>query len=417
VNDLTKTKKYGFTVPVEKEGFYVLSSDYNHIPLYLKGDQVFNVSIDKAKYIQTNIPDEENKVLYEWMQLTDTINSYMLFSVASPATYKEFFPFYKDFIPKMKAFHEKVNTSNKKFNRLMHAFIDMTIAEKALYFLYTPRPVHPKQEEIPDFYYDLGNLDVLNSTLILDLPGGMNVLQMWDTFYFLNVLKLSFEETPGKDIQEKRREYFKRVYSNIGKSTKNDTLRGFLALNKISLFKAYNKEYLGYIKRFRKDIALSDYVTKKVEEYESKIMSSGAGSPGLDFTYKDVNGKEVSFSDFKGKIVYIDVWATWCSPCKQEIPYLQRLEKEFHGKDIQFISISVDKPKNKDKWEKFVKKEHLGGIQLFADNAFDSDIAKYYKIHAIPRFLLFDKEGKIINADAPRPSDPALAKQLKDLLK
>jgi thiol-disulfide isomerase/thioredoxin len=415
VNDLTKTKKYGFTVPVEKEGFYVLSSDYNHIPIYLKGDQVFNVSIDKTKYIQKNIPDEENRVLYEWMQLTDTLNHYMSFSTANPATYKEFFPFYENFRHRMKAFHEKVNTSNKKFNRLMHAYIDMTIAQKALYFIYTPRSVHPKPEEIPDFYNKFGNLKVLNSNLLLELPDGMDVLRLWDMYYLANIKKINDGLDTSKP--ENRSEMMNRLFANLGKSIKNDTLRGFFALSQITMFQAYNKEYLNFMKRFRKDIELSDYVKKQVEEYESQIVSTGKGSPGLDFTYKDVNGKEVSFSDFRGKIVYIDVWATWCSPCKQEIPYLKKLEKDFHGKDIRFISISVDKPKDKAKWEKFVKKEHLGGVQLFADDAFDASIAKYYKINAIPRFLLFDEEGKIIDTDAPRPSDPELRKLLTNLLK
>ena len=157
-------------------------------------------------------------------------------------------------------------------------------------------------------------------------------------------------------------------------------------------------------------------VKGKVEEHEAEIKPTGAGAPGSEFTYKDINGKKVSFSDLKGKYVYIDVWAMWCNPCKKEIPFLKKLEEEFKGKDIHFVSISVDKPKQLEKWKKFVKDNELVGIQLFADNAFESKIAKDYKINAIPRFLLFDKEGVIIDADAKRPSDPDLKKMLKELL-
>ena len=414
-NDLTETKKYGFTVPVDDEGFYLINSNFYQIPLYLKGNEVFNVSVDKTKYIQENIPNEENKVLYEWMQLTDTLNHYMIFAKRHSSTYKDFFPFYESFIPTMKAFHKKVNTSNPQFNKLMNALIDLTIVERGLYFLYTPRSAHPGHDDIPDFYKEFGDYGVMNSTILLQLPKGISALRMWDMFYQDHILNITYPgdyTAKGEDADRKRAEFMKKINATTGNGIKNDTLRAFLILEKIKKFKTYNKEYTDYMARYRKDIALSDYVKKQVEDYETSIVSTEKGFPGLDFTYKDVNGKEVSFSDFKGKLVYVDVWATWCSPCKQQIPYLKKLEEEYQGKDIQFISVSIDKPKDKAKWEKFVKKEKLGGVQLFADNAFDSQIKKYYKINAIPRFLLFDKEGNIIDAHAPRPSNP----EIKDLL-
>ena len=148
------------------------------------------------------------------------------------------------------------------------------------------------------------------------------------------------------------------------------------------------------------------------------VISIGVGYtlPFQTFAYKDVNGKEYKFSDFKGKYLYIDVWATWCAPCKKEIPYINKLEKEFHGKDIQFVSISMDKRNDYDKWKKFVKDEELTGVQLISESDFNTRIVKDYKINTIPRFLLFDKEGKIVDAKALRPSNPKLKIQLEKLL-
>ena len=102
--------------------------------------------------------------------------------------------------------------------------------------------------------------------------------------------------------------------------------------------------------------------------------------------------------------------------CKAEIPHIQKLEKEFHGKDIEFVSVSVDKSKDKDKWKTFVKDNHLTGIQLIVDNAFSSEITKEYGVNSIPRFLLFDQKGKVIDIDAKRPSNPELKTQLEQLL-
>ena len=132
------------------------------------------------------------------------------------------------------------------------------------------------------------------------------------------------------------------------------------------------------------------------------------GSPALKFRYKDIKGNWVELKDFKGKYVYIDIWATWCGPCKAEIPHLQQLEKEMKGKKIVFVSISCDE--NKAEWEKYVKKQCLGGVQLYMGKG--KDMKNFYQIEAIPRFILLDKKGNIVDAYMTRPSDEKTKKTL-----
>lgn len=129
------------------------------------------------------------------------------------------------------------------------------------------------------------------------------------------------------------------------------------------------------------------------------------GKPSPKFSYQDISGKKVSLDDFKGKLVYIDVWATWCGPCIQEIPALKQLKQDYQGKNVEIISISIDVQKDFDKWKGMIADKQLKGIQLFADNDWKSEFIKAYGIDAIPRFLLIDKNGNILSADAPRPSD------------
>ena len=125
------------------------------------------------------------------------------------------------------------------------------------------------------------------------------------------------------------------------------------------------------------------------------------GDTAIDFAYPDKEGEEFSLSDFKGTLVYVDVWATWCGPCRAEIPSLQKLEEEYDGNcKITFLSISVDTDKNT--WLKMVKEKELGGVQLWADGW--SQITKDYAIFGIPRFMLFSANGTVISTDAPRPS-------------
>ena len=133
------------------------------------------------------------------------------------------------------------------------------------------------------------------------------------------------------------------------------------------------------------------------------------GEPAIDFNYPDTDGNEFSLTSFKGNLVYVDVWATWCGPCKAEIPSLQKLEADYHGKDITFMSVSVDT--DKEAWEKMVADKELGGVQLWADGW--SKITKDYAIFGIPRFMLFDAEGNVVSTNAPRPSSDEIRELLE----
>ena len=112
----------------------------------------------------------------------------------------------------------------------------------------------------------------------------------------------------------------------------------------------------------------------------------------------------------------VDVWATWCGPCRAEIPYLVKLEKEMEGKDVVFIGVSVDEQKDHKKWLEVLEKEGLEGVQLFTngrDKNGRDKIMKDYKIKGIPRFMVFDKKGNVVTINSPRPSNPELRKLLE----
>ena len=122
-----------------------------------------------------------------------------------------------------------------------------------------------------------------------------------------------------------------------------------------------------------------------------------------DFSLADINGKRFDLSDFKGKYVYMDIWATWCGPCKVQIPYMKQLEEQFRDAPIHFVSVSVDNDDDKPVWAKMVRENEMSGVQLFAgrENNFGFD----YKIQYIPTFIILDKEGNIMNLSAPAPMD------------
>ena len=138
-----------------------------------------------------------------------------------------------------------------------------------------------------------------------------------------------------------------------------------------------------------------------------------------EFTANTLSGKEYSISDFKGKLTVIDFWYTGCIPCKAEVPYFEKLAKELDGKDVQFISVSLDTGDELiAEWKKVMKAKPADSrvLGLNLPDGFNSDLLPKLQINKVPRIMLIDKEGKIIDSYAKRPSDPKLKQQIEALL-
>ena len=174
-------------------------------------------------------------------------------------------------------------------------------------------------------------------------------------------------------------------------------------INSVDSLKSYYKLY--------SKIAQNRKYKNEISTKYKKLIKITKGKKSPDFKFVDINGNTVKLSDFKGKYVYIDIWATWCKPCLIEMKSLEKLKKSYP--DIVYISIC--KKDSKGRWEKFVKNENLDGIQLFAPNE-DNDFFKSYLVKGIPRFILIDKEGKILDSNAPYPSEKIINNILKNLI-
>lgn len=122
-----------------------------------------------------------------------------------------------------------------------------------------------------------------------------------------------------------------------------------------------------------------------------------------EFTFVSIDGQDVSLTDLKGKYVYIDIWATWCKPCLDQIPAMKEMEGKYRDTDIEFVSISVDKERDMEKWRRMVNDKDMSGLQLFAGSG--GTFHRDYKISTIPKFVLIGKDGEIITDNAPRPMD------------
>lgn len=154
----------------------------------------------------------------------------------------------------------------------------------------------------------------------------------------------------------------------------------------------------------------SDRMKEKLTLRYKSAITTTSGTASVDFNYENFDGGSISLHELRGKLLYIDVWATWCGPCIKEMPALKELVKEYAKKDIEFVSISIDGKNDYDKWKKMVPEKNVGGIQLYDAEGLDSDFMKAFSVSLIPRFMMIDSEGKIITAKAPRPSSKDVRK-------
>lgn len=183
------------------------------------------------------------------------------------------------------------------------------------------------------------------------------------------------------------------------------------ALSDPEIDENFRAEQMKAVVRERKQMI--DMVGSAIKAEEMK------NSPSPVFAYENFKGGTTKLDDFKGKYLYIDVWATWCMPCLWELPHMQDIEKEYQGKNIEFVSISIDELNRHEEWKKMVTDKSLGGVQLRADKGFKSEFVTAYgiEVSGVLRFIIIDPNGKVVDADAPMPSNPKLQEQLNGLLK
>ena len=123
-----------------------------------------------------------------------------------------------------------------------------------------------------------------------------------------------------------------------------------------------------------------------------------------------ITSLEDAVKPFKGKVVYIDVWATWCGPCLKEFQYLPTLKEKAHNMDVVYLYISIDRPEERKKWEKTIAYHQLKGYHLLVNEKLGkslyTELGNERQILSIPCFVIIDKTGKIVIRHAAAPSEP-----------
>jgi thiol-disulfide isomerase/thioredoxin len=189
-----------------------------------------------------------------------------------------------------------------------------------------------------------------------------------------------------------------------------------------------SKQILNRIKEYDKGGKVHKYaqqkcapmISAKAEEKKLELKQKDKAVSGSSTKYPvlyDMLGKEVYMDQFKGKVVYIDFWASWCGPCRQQFPFSKKLHESFTPKELEkivFLYISIDD--SEANWKKAVEQNQLKGINTISRGGWSSEVCKVFNITGIPRYMIIDKSGKVIEENAKRPSDDTLKEDLLRLM-
>ncbi len=413
---MLKEGKFQGDLLVKEPGIYEFSVGKYGFQMYLKPGAAltFNIDMDQLKagaYQSIQINGEgsaETQLMFD-LKSYDIMGNFRQTLMLPSADFKaKVDEYYGNVVAKVDSFKE-AGTSSSHFLERIDLITKIEMCEKYMYYtLYHSRLAPQDTTPIPVDFYSIGDDIALDNAAFFKEISTYKyfVLQKHES----NIEKQLDEEgleTGSADRLNKRIDLIVSLQAS-------QEVKDMLGRQTISSYTyATEEEKTVYKNRYKEMIKNLDYI-QDFETLLSKLESLKPGNVAPTFSYQDVNGQLVSSEDLKGKVIYIDVWATWCGPCRGEIPHLKAMEEELHHEDIAFVSISIDG--DKDAWKKMVAEKELKGYQLYADKEWNSDIIKNYAIKGIPRFILIDKEGKIVDANAQRPSSQdVIKKQLIEL--
>lgn len=378
-----ETTKNSFSIYVSKDSKLTLSADDTNLATTLKftgKGSAENQYLAKKQLITSIIPDEElytldeNEFLKKLQEIKKSVNNLYLKTKFTDTDFK---------VKEARNIHY-LEQKHLLFYTKQHYYLakqyDFKVSEK-----------YPKFDDTID-------LDNNSDFLFSNEYQGIAINKFYEK---MKGDEGSFFLTAKNSIPE--------IKALKSQSIKNRLIENFA--NDISL------ENLNYDKTYQEYLSITNdpIIKQKLTANYNKTNALQPVNPSPKFDYENQKGGKTSLENLKGKYIYIDLWATWCGPCREEIPFLQKVEEQYKDKNIEFVSISIDALKDQPKWSKFVIEKQLGGIQLLAENEWESKFVKDYGVWGVPTFILVDPNGNIVNARAPKPSDPKLIDLLNSL--
>jgi thiol-disulfide isomerase/thioredoxin len=403
--DVAKEKPFLLSCVVKEEGFYYLSSLRWKLRVYLKHADNLELAIDgKWGSYEVINGSEENKSMQKWQELIFPITNYGYnLSILQRDTFdlNTYQKTYESLEPSIVNFRNNINHTGSRFSKLFKMATDVDKEFAPILFLFNS-PVKktngfvstPKDfNDVPLFYQRFIQTNIFTDASLLNIGEARSYMNL-----YTKLIIASLPEEKRKHLSSSEKLGLKI------NAISNDTLKSYFFKDQMSEIEVNNlTEFRSTFEPYKKYTKPAAVKKKYLDVYQGFVGDTAyVGKSSYNFSLPDSTGRMISMKDFKGKVVFIDVWATWCGPCREQFPFLKEVEEEYKdNSDIVFMGISIDRERDHLKWVNTIKKENLPPLQLF------DDMGKYfahkYDIHAVPRFLLVSKEGKWIEVRCPRP--------------
>lgn len=389
-----------------KEPLFLTEYNYSKTPFFLYPGEHINVSLSEEKNLLLKIKgnyqrNSELKVFTELIDKTEILFTEVLQS--RPLSIKEISLkeiqisilknnryYVLDSLNKQSPFSEKFLTASQNI-------INSLALQDSLYLYWNNKNIFTEDKSY--------------SKILLQKAISLNYFIDFKTIYFLrnwdHITNVLLSEKPK--IITKTLEYFTSRFEFIQKNT-TGSLRDYLLYRNFNIANS-NAVMIpeSYVRRFKTVCTNKEYIN--IIEYQIKrqklILVKSRKKDLLSTSDNTIFDLQNIFDKYKGKLILIDFWASWCYPCRKEIPYSTSLRNQLSNKKIQFIYVSLDR--DFDNWKLANETENLpiGNSFVFL-NKTTSTFIKKYKVNEIPRYMLFSKMGKLLELNLPRPSDSTL---------
>ncbi|WP_157298937.1 TlpA family protein disulfide reductase [Chitinophaga oryziterrae] len=352
-------------------------------PVYMRKGDTLTIDAGFGEISYSGKVNAQNKVFADWCKMVTPLRKYSYTKDGWKLAPTFYDGTLDSLVKPAETFVSSIKTDNAKFDKDLKFMLPYSLRYDAL-GPFLQGLGYAKKEEFPAFIANILKTENYSNQQIWTLPFAYNYIQGYS---FVKHFTYNMENGLLEDV----------IAADItNPNMKADYLLTLLdrkEYQNMSKFVNSNKQYM-----------ITAAQKNKMKIFEKQANLKEVGGETVDFSYPDMTGKVHHLKDFRGKVVLVDLWATWCKPCLAEQPALETLEKSFEGKDVVFISISIDT--EKEKWKNMVEEKKLSGLHLYSNN--QGSMIADYEVTQIPRFILIDKNGKMVSYDAIRPSDPKL---------
>lgn len=263
-----------------------------------------------------------------------------------------------------------------------------------------PDEIQSAFDGLPEYSYllDLGNADYLVALLLYQ-----------DAVIGPQIWKEEFNESDSiKNL------YHVILFNGISELPIEQNLKEFFYANTILRelrSRGISNNYLQLAERYKSEYPNSNYI-RAIEDYHGELDVL-FNAPFPDIKLADQHGNDIMLKDFQGKVIYLDIWATWCKPCVEEFPNSIALRQKLPDEDILFAYLSVDS--DTAKWKSYLdENDNMKGMHLIEQES--GTVWKGLKLSGIPRYMLIDLNGNITNAHAPKPSSEKIMAAINELI-